>query len=68
MYVIFTLNFPGIKLVKSELRLHHLKTLSERISGWAYFLNLAKQFCGRCLNFSAPKNGFFLDKTWRELS
>ena len=42
--------------------LHHLIALNERIWEWAYFLNLAKQF-RRYLNFSAPKNKIFLDKT-----
>ena len=35
--------------------------LNERISEWAHFLNLDKRF-QRYLNFSAPKNGVFLDK------
>ena len=42
--------------------LHHLKVLNERISEWAYFLNLTKRF-RRCFNFSAPKKGVFSDKT-----
>ena len=36
--------------------------LIERISEWTHFLNLAKGFW-RYSNFSAPKNGVFLDKT-----
>ena len=36
---------------------------NDKISEWAYFLNLAKWFW-RCLNFSAPKKKrFFLGKT-----
>ena len=44
------------------LFLHHLKALNERISEWAYFLNLTKRF-RRYLNFSAPKKGVFSDET-----
>ena len=40
-----------------------MKALNERISEWAYFLNLAKRL-RRYLNFSALKMGFFLDKTY----
>ena len=32
-----------------------MKTLNERISEWAHFLNLVKHFW-RCLSFSAPKS------------
>ena len=39
--------------------LHHLKALNERISKWAHLLNLVERF-QRYLNFSAPKNVFFL--------
>ena len=47
--------------IKITWFLHHLKALNERIWEWAHFVNLDKRF-RRYLNFSAPKNGVFLDK------
>ena len=39
----------------------HLKALNERISEWAYILNLTKRF-RKYLNFSTLKKGLFSDK------
>ena len=38
------------------------KALNERISEWAYFLNLDKRF-QRYSHFRAPKKGVFVDKS-----
>ena len=43
------------------------KDLNERISEWAYFLNLDKEF-QRHLHFSVPKQGVFVDKSQRRTS
>ena len=40
----------------------HFKALNEKISEWAYFLNLDKQF-QRYSHFSPPKKGGFVDKS-----
>ena len=40
---------------------------NKRVSEWAHFLNLFKWF-RRSLNFSAPKNEVFLEKTEREIA
>ena len=49
---------PKLKLYQNYLIFHHSEALNERISEWAYFLNLAKQFRSY-LNFSTPENGVF---------
>ena len=45
------------KFFKIVWFLHHLKALNDRISEWAYFLNLTEQF-QRYSNFSALKRGY----------
>ena len=49
---------PKLKLYQNYLILHHLKAIVKRISEWAHFLNLTREFW-RYLNVSAPKSGIF---------
>ena len=56
-----------MKFFKNNSIVAQFKALNERISEWAYFLNLDKRF-QRYLQFSVPKKGIFMDKSLRETS
>ena len=52
---------------KNSVVAQFYKALNERISEWAFFLNLDKWF-QRYVQFSVPKKGGFVDKSWRGTS
>ena len=66
-YSVNRLGNRTLEFFKKYSIIAQFKALNERISEWAYFLNLDKLF-QRYLRFSAPKRGGFVDKSLRETS
>ena len=55
-----------MKFFKKKSIIAQFKGLNERLSEWAYFLNLDKQF-QRYLHFSVPTKGVFWTRVKGEL-
>ena len=60
--IVVRLDNRKLKFFKKNSIVAQFKAINDRISEWAYFLNLDKLF-PRYLQFSVPKKRFFVDKS-----